>query len=101
MIRKVKTRNLLLSLCDSNDIFNCLVVRHLPKNTWTIPAIKITVTIHFLTVDNGINLTVLNDTATHKLDPADDIRLKRCILLPRAETKTILVKFWTYLNHLP
>src|SRR3954464_66086 len=75
MIRKVKTRNLLLSLCNLNDIFDCPVARHLSRNTWTDPAIEVTVTIHLFTIDNGIHPTILNDTPTHKLDRAKDIRL--------------------------
>src|SRR3954465_2696292 len=101
MIRKVKTRNLLLSLCNLDDIFNCPVARYLPRNTWTNPAIKITIAIHFLTIDNGVNLTVLNAPPTHKLDRAEDTRLGRCILLSRIETETILVKFGTHVNYLP
>src|SRR3954465_11984937 len=101
MIRKVKTRNLLLSLCNLDDIFNCPVARRLPRNTWTNPAIKITITIHLFTIDNGMNLTILNDTPAHKLDRAKDIRLWRCILLSRIETETILVKFGTHVNYLP
>src|SRR3954469_18694452 len=100
MIRKVKTRDLLLSLCNLDDIFNCPVARYLPRNTWTDPAIKVTIIIHFLTIDNGINLTISNDTPTHKLDRAEDIGLGRCILLSRIETETILVKFGTHVNYL-
>src|SRR3954467_7877573 len=101
MIRKVKTKKLLLSLCNLDDILNCPVARYLPRNTWTNPAIKITVTIHLFTIDNGIHLTILNDTPTHKFDRAEDIRLGRCILLSRIETETILVKFGTHVNYLP
>src|SRR3954469_19402612 len=101
MIRKVKTRDLLLSLCNLDDIFNCPVARYLPRNTWTNPAIEITVTIHLFTIDNGINLTVLNDTPTHELDRTKDTRFGRCILLSRIETETILVKFGTHINYLP
>src|SRR4051812_39320192 len=101
MIRKVKTRNLLLSLCNLDDIFNCLVARYLSRNTWTDPAIKVTITIHLFTIDNGVHLTTLNDTPTHKLDRADYTRLGRCILLSRIETETILVKFGTHVNYLP
>src|SRR3954469_1836994 len=101
MIRKVKTRNLLLSLCNLDDIFNCPVARHLPRNTWTNLAIKITITIHLFTIDNGMNLTVLNDTPTHELDRTKNTKLGRCILLSRIETKTLLVKFGTHINYFP
>src|SRR3954462_5638419 len=101
MMRKVKTRNLLLSLCNLDDIFNCPGARRLPRNTWTNPAIKITVTIHLFTIDDGVHLTILNDTPTHKLDRAEDVGLGRCILLSRIETETILVKFRTHVNYLP
>src|SRR4051812_9114153 len=101
MIRKVKTRNLLLSLCNSDDIFNCPVARHLSRNTWTNPAIEITVTIHLFAIDNGVHLTTLNDTPTYKLDRAKNTRFGRCILLSRIETETILVKFGTHVNYLP
>src|SRR3954470_25011668 len=101
MIRKVKTKKLLLSLCNLDDIFACPVARHLSRNFWTDPAIKVTITIHLFTIDNGIPLTILNDTPTHKLDRAKDIRLWRCILLSRIEAETILVKFGTHVNYLP
>src|SRR3954471_7883982 len=101
MIRKVKTRNLLLSLCNLDDIFNCPVARHLSRNTWTDPAIEIRVTIHLFAIDNGINLTILNNTPTHELDRAEYTRLGRCVLLSGIETKTILVKFGTHVNYLP
>src|SRR3954467_10273291 len=101
MIRKVKTKKLLLSLCNLDDIFNCPVARHLSRNTWTNPTIEVTVTIHLFTIDNGIHLTILNDTPTHKPDRADYTRLGRCILLSRIETETILVKFGTHVNYLP
>src|SRR3954463_1571923 len=101
MIRKSKNKELLLILCNLDDIFNCPIARHLSRNTWTDPAIKITITIHFFTIDNGIHLTVLNDTPTHKLDRAEYTRLGRCILLSRIETETILVKFGTHVNYLP
>src|SRR4051812_36408957 len=101
MIRKVKTRDLLLSLRNLDDIFNCPVARYLPRNTWTHPAIKVTITTHFLTIDNGMNLTVLNDTPTHKFDWAEDTRHGRCIQPSRIETETILVKFGTHVNYLP
>src|SRR3954468_2226667 len=100
MIRKVKTKKLLLSLCNLDDIFNCPVARYLPRNTWTDPAIKVTITIHLFTIDNGVHLTILNDTPTHKLDRAEYTRLGRCILLSRIETETILVKFGTHVNYL-
>src|SRR3954466_10057895 len=101
MIRKVKTRDLLLSWCNLDDIFNCPVARHLPRNTWSNPAIEITVTIHLFAIDNGINLTVLNHTPTHELDRTKNTRFGRCILLSRIETETILVKFGTHVNYLP
>src|SRR3954468_17480677 len=101
MIRRVKIRNLLLSLCNLDDIFDCPVARHLSRNTWTNPAIKITVTIHLLTIDNGMDLTVMNGTPTHELDRTKNTRLGRCILLSRIETETILVKFGTHVNYLP
>src|SRR3954466_8906949 len=101
MIRKVKTKKLLLSLCNLDDIFNCPVARHLSRNTWTDPAIKVTVTIHLFTIDNGVHLTILNDTPTHKRDWAEYTRLGRCILLSRIKTETIIVKFGMHVNYLP
>src|SRR3954464_12137770 len=101
MIRKVKTKKLLLSLCNLDDIFDCPVARHLSRNTWTNPTIKVTITIHLFTIDNGMHLTVLNDTPAHKLDRAKDTRLGRCIMSSRIETKTILIKFGTHLNYFP
>src|SRR3954466_14686630 len=101
MIRKVKTRDLLLSWCNLDDIFNCPVARYLPRNTWTNPAIEITITIHLFAIDNGINLTVLNDTTPHELDRTKNTRFGRCLLLSRIETESILVKFGTHVNYLP